>query len=346
MKVLHLLKSNKYSGAENVVLTIMDICSDDEMIYASPEGSIHKVVEERGHRFYPLPELSIREVKNAIRAVHPDIVHAHDFSMASLAAWSAGDIPVIAHLHNNPPWLKRICPKSIAFALALPHIRQVVSVSKAIENEYVFRALMKNKNAVLGNVVNIETVHRKAEEPCDCTQVDLVFLGRMNEPKCPLLFCQIVELIKSEHPSITARMIGDGDLMPQVQEYIRSHALECTIELVGFQSNPYPYLNTGKIMVMPSAWEGFGLVAVEAMCLGKPVVCSGAGGLADIVDENCGAKCERIEEYCRTIIELLQIEKTYIKMSENAKNRSKRYANMSEYKTVIKSVYNKALRGD
>ena len=52
------------------------------------------------------------------------------------------------------------------------------------------------------------------------------------------------------------------------------------------QSNPYPYLNAGKVMVMPSAWEGFGLAAVEGMCLGKPVVCSGVGGLADIVDEN------------------------------------------------------------
>ena len=38
MRVLHLLKSNKYSGAENVVLTIMDACPDVEMIYASTDG--------------------------------------------------------------------------------------------------------------------------------------------------------------------------------------------------------------------------------------------------------------------------------------------------------------------
>lgn len=48
MKVLHLLKSNKYFGAENVVLTIMDACSDDiEMVYASPDGPIRQVVENR-----------------------------------------------------------------------------------------------------------------------------------------------------------------------------------------------------------------------------------------------------------------------------------------------------------
>lgn len=161
MRVLHLLKSNKYSGAENVVLTIMDACPDIEMIYASTDGPIRKVVEDRGHRFYPLEETSVRMVKKAVGELQPDIIHAHDFTMASTAAWAAGDIPVIAHLHNNPPWLKKVGVKSIVFALALPKIRQVISVSKAVEDEYIFRGLMKNKNTVIGNVVDAEDVRQK-----------------------------------------------------------------------------------------------------------------------------------------------------------------------------------------
>ena len=45
MRVLHLLKSDKFSGAENVVLTIMNLFPEEEMIYASPDGPIRKVVE-------------------------------------------------------------------------------------------------------------------------------------------------------------------------------------------------------------------------------------------------------------------------------------------------------------
>lgn len=250
MRVLHLLKSNKYSGAENVVLTIMDACPDIEMIYASTDGPIRKVVEDRGHRFYPLEETSVRMVKKVVGELQPDIIHAHDFTMASTAAWAAGDIPVIAHLHNNPPWLKNVGVKSIVFALALPKIRQVISVSKAVEDEYIFRGLMKNKNTVIGNVVDAEDVRQKAREKSDCKPVDLVYLGRMSLPKNPLEFCKIVCEVKRLFPNITARMIGDGELMPQVKEYICSHELEDIIELVGFQSNPYPYLNAGKIMVM------------------------------------------------------------------------------------------------
>ena len=49
MRILHLLKSNKYSGAENVVLTIMDVCSDMDMVYASPDGSIREEVMNSIH---------------------------------------------------------------------------------------------------------------------------------------------------------------------------------------------------------------------------------------------------------------------------------------------------------
>ena len=130
--------------------------------------------------------------------------------------------------------------------------------------------------------------------------------------------------------------------MPQVKEYIHQNHLERNIELVGFQSNPYPYLNAGEIMVMPSAWEGFGLAAVEGMCLGKPVVCSGVGGLNDIVDSTCGAKCSSMEEYAHAIIELLQDDVRYTSAAANAVLKSKRYVDMKKYADEIRRVYRRA----
>lgn len=343
MKVLHFLKSTKFSGAESVVLTIIELFPEIEMVYASPDGPIRKVVEGRGYSFYPLETASSKAVKKAIAEVKPDLIHAHDFSMASYAAWTAGKIPVVAHLHNNPLWLKKICPQSVAFALALPRINQVISVSDAIKKEYVFRSFLKGKNTVIGNVVDAEKVRQKALEKDYIKQVKLVFLGRQTPPKCPLLFCQIVEEVKKTLPDITARMIGDGELMSQVKDYIHQNHLEQNIELVGFQSNPYPYLNAGEIMVMPSAWEGFGLAAVEGMCLGKPVVCSGVGGLAGIVDETCGAKCSTVEEYTWSILELLQDDARYAAVAGNAVLKSKQYTNMRKYAEEIRGVYRKVL---
>lgn len=339
MRVLHLLKSDKFSGAENVVLTIMNLFPEEEMIYASPDGPIRKVVEEAGHRFYALESSKIGSVKKAIAELKPDVIHAHDFSMATNAAWAAGKTPVIAHLHNNPPWLGKIHPKSVMFALALPRIQQVISVSESVQKEYLFGRLMNGKNTVLGNFVDVERVRRMAQEPCPCGDVDLVFLGRLSAPKQPLLFCEIVKQVKEKIPGVTARMIGDGELAGEVRNYLNENGLQNTIELVGFQSNPYTYLKGGKIMVMPSAWEGFGLAAVEALSLGLPVLCSGAGGLANIITDECGKICDSINDYVAEIQKIVSITKIYDEKSEKAKKRAEDYNDMQEYRRKLNDIY-------
>ena len=344
MKILHLLKSNKFSGAENVVLTIMSFFSDEEVVYASPDGPIRKIVENSGYQFYALESNNIRAIKKAIAELKPDIIHAHDFSMATNAAWASGGIPVVAHLHNNPPWLGKIHPKNIAFTLALPRIRQIISVSESVPEEYLFGMLIKKNNVVLGNFVDVDRVRRMAQEPCPCGDVHLIFLGRLSSPKQPLLFCEIVKKVKEKIPDITARMIGDGELADEVKKYINENDLKNTIELVGFQSNPYSYLKHGKIMIMPSAWEGFGLAAVEALSLGIPVLCSGVGGLKNIVDSSCGKICHSILEYDIEINRLLSDDLYMEKKSKAAKEKANIFSDKCGYKRKLVEIYEKCKR--
>lgn len=344
MKILHLFKSTKFSGAEIVGLTIMRLSSEHETIYASPDGPIRQVVEARGQKFYPLKGTDVKSIRSAIKQLHPDLIHAHDFTMASSAAWAAGGIPVVAHLHNNPPWLQKVHPKSVVFALALPQIPCVICVSESVEKEYIFRRLMHGKNTVIGNVVDIENVKALAAEPCDCGKVNLTFLGRLTSPKKPIFFCEIVKKVKESIPDITARMIGSGELEEQTKEYIWNNDLQDTIEMVGFQKNPYPYLKNSQLMVMPSGWEGFGLAAVEGLTLGKPVICSGVGGLKDIVDESCGAICTTVDEYAEEIEKLLIHKNERIKKQKNAITRSKQYADLERYYSKIEQVYSCSLK--
>lgn len=339
MRILHLLKSDKFSGAENVVLTIMNLFPEEEMIYASPDGPIRQVVEDAGHRFYALESSKISSVKKAIAELKPDVIHAHDFGMATNAVWAAGKKPVIAHLHNNPPWLGKIHPKSVMFALALPRIQQVISVSESVQKEYLFGRLMNGKNTVLGNFVDVERVRRMAQEPCTCGDVDLVFLGRLSTPKNPNAFCRIIKEVTIKIPDVRAVMIGDGDLREEIEQYIYENSLENNIKLVGFQNNPYPYLKKARIAIMPSIWEGFGLAAVEALSLGIPVLCSGVGGLANIVTEECGKICNSTNDYVMEIEKLISTTEVYNEKSINAKRRSEDYSNMEEYRMKLKDIY-------
>ena len=92
---------------------------------------------------------------------------------------------------------------------------------------------------------------------------------------------------------------------------------------------------------MPSKWEGFGLVALEAMALGKPVVASDVGGLHEIVTESCGHHADKIEDYAEYILRLLADKNLYKKVSCRARQRAEEYSNIDVYMERLRRIYMK-----
>ena len=89
IKVVHLLQSPRFSGAENVVCQIIRMFQRDEtieMIYCSPNGPIKEALVERKINFLPITDLTVKEVRRMIREVNPDIIHAHDMRASFVAA--------------------------------------------------------------------------------------------------------------------------------------------------------------------------------------------------------------------------------------------------------------------
>jgi glycosyltransferase involved in cell wall biosynthesis len=142
-------------------------------------------------------------------------------------------------------------------------------------------------------------------------------------------------------PDLTVSIVGDGELRKEFEDKIAEYKLQDNITLYGFQENPYPYIKAAKVMCMPSAWEGFGLAAVEALALGKPVVASPVGGLKDIITEQSGYLCKEKEEFVASIERLLTEETLYKQKSKGALIRANELGNMKEYGNVILSVYQK-----
>ena len=101
MRIVHLLQSNKFSGAESVVCQIIEMFADEtwtEMIYVCPEGPIRGILENKNIKFYPLENFSQGSINRALKYLKPDIVHAHDFS-ASVRASFYNKARIISHIH-------------------------------------------------------------------------------------------------------------------------------------------------------------------------------------------------------------------------------------------------------
>lgn len=339
-KVLHILNTGSYSGAENVVISIISNMSENvDSVYLSKEGSIREILEDRNISFYPVNKLAIKELKKAVEEIKPDIIHAHDFTAGIMSAISIWKVPIINHLHNNSPWIKSVGVKSIVYAISTLRYARILSVSESVMNEFVFSAICKHKSKVVGNPIDVKKIKNSIKNKNVCEPYDIAFLGRFSVEKNPIFFLEIIYELKKIIPNIKAKMIGDGELRKQIENKIDKLALKENVELLGFQSNPYEYLYQAKILCMPSLWEGFGLAAVEAFALGKPVVASPVGGLVNIVNDSCGRLCETRDAYVEEITRLLKDEIYYRAKSIKSFDKSRALDNTSSYLNAIYDAY-------
>ena len=150
MKVLHVLNTNSYSGAENVAITIINHMPNVDCVYLSLNGSISDILQKNNIQYYPVDKLSIKSLKKAIKEIHPDIIHAHDYTASILCALCFPKAKIISHIHNNSPWIKSYGIYSWAYLLSSLFYKKILTVSNSIENEYVFGKLIRNKIECIG----------------------------------------------------------------------------------------------------------------------------------------------------------------------------------------------------
>ena len=350
MKILHILNTNKYSGAENVVCQIIENCRSDkyEFCYVSLNGPIESILKTRNIDFVPVSCMSINELSRVFKEYKPDVIHAHDFTTSIISALTMSGLPIISHLHNNASWLKKFNLKSLAYLLSTVSYRKILTVSDSIINEYIFKNRIKKKTTVIGNPINLEYIRKKANidisEYQNFKGYHLIYLGRLSAEKNPIGFLDIVKSAKKHIPGVKVVMVGDGELIDEVKAKIDIENLCETVTLTGYLENPYGYLKKSKVICIPSIWEGFGLVAVEAMALGIPVIASSVGGLKDIVNDKCGKLCSQPDQYSEEIVRLLIDEDYYKSKSENCLKRALELANIEKYCDNIKKIYNLVMR--
>lgn len=341
--IVHILNSNAYSGAENVVITLIKQMNKEyvgqyKFIYISLYGPIEKRLIEEGITYYLVEKLSVRNMRKVIAKYSPDLIHAHDYTASMMSAAIHTKIPIICHLHNNSLWIKKINIKAILYLLSSFSYKKILLVSSAIEKEYIFSNLIQKKVMIVGNPIDVTKIKEKSEE-YKCGRYDIVFLGRMSDSKRPIRFIQIINCMVKRGWNGKAVMIGDGELKKQVAAEILNLELESYIEMRGFVENPYPILKAAHVMCVTSEWEGFGLMAVEALALGVPVVSTAVGGLKQIISEECGRFCETDEEFVNEIEKILKDEKYSKKLSDGALRQAKKLNNIDKYIADVKEIY-------
>lgn len=344
MRIIHLLQSSKFSGAENVVCQIISMMENDdvEMAYCSCDGQIREALSERNIKFLPINNLTVREVKRIIKEYKPDIIHAHDMRASFIAALACGRIQLVSHVHNNNFDSRGISAKAIAYLFAGLKAKKIFWVSDSSFNGYAFHKVLKKKSEVLYNIININALYSKMSLDKNTYTYDVVYLGRLTEQKNPNRLLRVFRGLVDELPDVKIAVIGTGELEGETHEEAKRLNLESNVTFLGFQSNPYKILHDSKLMIMTSLWEGTPMCVLEAMSLGVPVVSTPTDGVKIVVENNVtgflGETDKEIMDFCKAI---LTNPTTRADMSTASIERARELMDIDTYKKRILEAYRK-----
>jgi len=313
--------------------------------------------------YYDLTEEQLSIYQNAfkkaleeeIETFHPDVIHAgHIWILPSIAA--DYNIPLVITAHGTDLIGYEKSERFRPFAIhSAKRADSIITISK--ENAQLVQQTFpfaKEKTLLIPNGYNSDVFY-----PEDINKKDfLKQLGITKEYKNIISFAGkftyfkgIDILLKAakiyENDDTLTLLAGDGQLFDEMTELAKKLNLK---NIVFLKNRPHDILRKlytiADVSLIPSRNEAFGLVVIEALACGAPVIGTNSGGIPDIINDKVGMlfEEENHEELARKIMDILN-KKVSFNRAYNAKYAKEKYS-QDNFSNNLIEIYQKAVKNN
>ncbi|MCX7943234.1 MAG: glycosyltransferase, partial [Deltaproteobacteria bacterium] len=223
-----------------------------------------------------------------------DLVHAHTAYIDGSAAKLIYDkfrIPYVITEHMAPysEYVKNpiVLNKSIE---ASRYALRILCVSPKFREEIAsfMPADIKPKLFVYGNGVHTDLFYPISDKNFKSDPVRLSFVGSLDERKNPFLVLRVFKKLRDRGYNVILNIMGRGPLLEKMKEFVGYSKLSdyvCFSHSLPVEEYSKFFRENTDILVHPSRSEGFGVVIIESLSSGKPVVATRCGGPEYIIDD-------------------------------------------------------------
>jgi N-acetyl-alpha-D-glucosaminyl L-malate synthase BshA len=231
----------------------------------------------------------VKLYKIEVLHVHYAIPHAYAGYMAKQMLKDEGiDIPMVTTLHGtditlvgNHPFYK----PAVTFSINKSDF--VTSVSQSLKDDTLKLFNIKNEIQVIPNFIELDKIKKDDKSPCQRSVMAndeeriITHISNFRKVKRIPDIIAIFNKIQKEIPA-KLMMVGEGPEKEKAEHLCRELGIQDKVIFFGNSNEIDTILCQTDLFLLPSKTESFGLVALEAMACGVPVISSNAGGLPEV----------------------------------------------------------------
>ena len=167
---------------------------------------------------------------------------------------------------------------------------QTICVSEYVKQDFCNLLDFRKPCKVLYNTVESDKILGLSSDPAPEIRSDvglrMIAVGTLKESKGYDRLLHIVKRLKEEQYAAHLYILGIGPLQEWIESYIRENDLADRVTLLGYQTNPYKYVEKCDLFLCASHAEGFSTAATEALIVGTPVCTVEVSGMKEMLGEH------------------------------------------------------------
>lgn len=168
------------------------------------------------------------------------------------------------------------------------HMNCVITVSDGAETS-LKKLFPRLQTKVIYNLIDKKQILWKSKvAPYRKNKFTVCNVGRLANQKRQDRIIEVADLCKKNNLDIDFLILGEGPKRSELENNISKRGLSNNVHLLGFKSNPYPYIAASDIFLLTSDSEGYPLVVCESLCLGKPIVATDITGPHELLSGKAG----------------------------------------------------------
>lgn len=277
-----------------------------------------------------------RHIDEAVSTFQPDIIHAHHVWITPYVASQTG-LPYVISCHGTDLMGYQKGPRYREYAMTAARKAQaIIAISGQVQTDAVRTyEVPQDKVPLIGNGFGTDyfkllpdVTKESVLNEFGLTGGDrplVSFVGKFARFKGIDVLLRAAAIYEKRLAGVQTVLVGQGELWEDMQVLQQQLGLK-GVHFLGHQTQDVlaRVYNAADVSIVPSRVEPFGLVAVEALACGTPVVATNAGGLPDFINEQVGAlvAVDDPESLAQAII---------AEVENNTKQTKGRYANQYAY---------------